>query len=463
MISRDSVRGLTKEGSLTKRTIIFLALAVLLHCVVALSAAEGEEAPSPPSLQLNPAEITLKKGTSAACKPTVADAPKGVKATKYEWSSSAPEVAAYQNGLVRGYAGGSAVLTCTATLTDGTQLSAVCAVSVTVPVRELRADSKAITVMAGEPVVPEYQVYPEDATSPAVRFVSSDEQVLLVDGDGGITAVAEGKATLTAELEENPQITLRWTVTVTRRVGKADMELTFQGIPWGSDCDTCVAILKAKGFIAEETRSRWTFTSMAWHWPENDLLFSRSSSWRMLPVSFSDRQMGAGRMSLNPMMTIGGYLPQVSVLIFFNGLDEEGRVDPDATRLIGVYFEFDSRHEKGSIIFRELLARLENQYGAFKRYLQRDIPRYYPDLYSQIEDMMAGATEYAIQEPELDGYLGESAICTIYGDARTGIMLSLDTGETVSLFYGRTDAEEMLQVLREALREEAPEMEDAGV
>ena len=42
-------------------------------------------------------------------------------------------------------------------------------------------------------------------------------------------------------------------------------------------------------------------------------------------------------------------------------------------------------------------------------------------------------------------------------------MLSIDTNETVTLFYGRTDAPEMIQALQESVTMEPVRMEDAGV
>ena len=268
---------------------------------------------------------------------------------------------------------------------------------------------------------------------------------------------------LTFASEEDPTKKARLTVTVTERIGRADTELTFLGIPWESDSETCIRLLKEKGFVAQETRDRSIYTGTAWHWPETDLLFSRTSAWRTLPVSFSDSRTGAGRISLNPQMTIGGFLPQVSTLVFLNGVNSEGQVETGITRLIGVYFSFDNRHESGAVIFSELLKRLESQYGKFRRYLSKDIPRYYQELYEQIGTDVAGAEEYSVQEPGIDVYLGEYAFCTIRGTGHTGIMLSIDTNEVVTLFYGRTDATELIQELQEQMKEGTDIMEDAGV
>jgi hypothetical protein len=349
-------------------------------------------------------------------------------------------------------------------MSDGTVLTAECPVTVIVPVTGIQTDAKTLTVMVGDMMIPEISVFPEDATNPRVLLSSSDERILSVGEGGKVTGVAVGKAILTAASEDNPAKEVSVQVTVTRRIGKTDRELTFLGIPWESDCETCVDILKEKGFVAEDARNRCSFTGTAWHWPENDLLFSRVSSWRTLPVSFSDRETGAGRTSLKPVKTVGGYMPQTATLIYLNGIGDDGQIDPDSTRLIGVYFNFDNRHEKGTTIFSELLKRLEEQYGEFRRYMAKDLPRYYPDLYRGIEEVMTEPREYAVQEAETgDEYLGEYAICTIRGANDTGIMLSLDTNESVTLFYGRTDAAELIEDLRQHMGESPEAIEDIGV
>ena len=60
-------------------------------------------------------------------------------------------------------------------------------------------------------------------------------------------------------------------------------------------------------------------------------------------------------------------------------------------------------------------------------------------------------------------YLGEYAICTVYGSNHTGIMLNIDTNETVTLFYGRTDAPDLIRALQETTALEPVQLEDAGV
>jgi len=444
-----------------KRTVLILVLICCLVSVCCISSAENE-APPQPELQLQPAELHLNKGSGAKVTPTVTNLPKGVRTKKFEWSTSDPEVATV-SGNVRGVGAGQAVITCTAILTDGTELSADCPVTVTVPVSRIQCASKTLTVMAGEPLIPEIQVFPEDATNQRILFSSSDEQILSVDPDGQVTAVAEGKADLIAESEDNPLRKIRIPVTVTKRIGRADVEITFLGIPWGSDCETCIQLLKEKGVIAEEVQPRFNYTAAAWHWPENDLLFSRISAWRTLPDVFADRQMGAARTSIRLQKTIGGYLPQTATLVYLNKIGPDGQIQPDSTSLTGVYFSFEGRDGEGADIFCGLLGRLEEAYGTFARYLSSDIPRYYEELNGKIRDVMDGAKTYGLQELGEGIYLGEYAICTIYGDSHTGIMLNIDTNETVTLFYGKTDAPDLIRALQETEAMEPVVMEDAGV
>ena len=236
--------------------------------------------------------------------------------------------------------------------------------------------------------------------------------------------------------------TLTQADTAEEQDGKADRELTFLEIPWGSDCETCVSLLKEKGFITQEATAG-AYPGTVWFWPENDLLFSRNSAWRI--------QVNAGARSLLfPQTTVGGYLPQTFMLVFLKEKNDDGSMDGEKTRLTGVYLRFDGGQEKGAEIFCGLLERLEEEYGEFNRYLCEDIPRYYRDLYGKIAPAMEGAEPYSIREPVYDGYLEEYVVCTICGTGHTGIMLNMDTGGTVTLFYGRTDAAALIRELQDA-------------
>ena len=455
------IRKQTEEAGKTNKKVLILVLILALAGLCCPSFAEENAEQAAPELQLNPAELFLTKGHGATVTPTVVNAPKGARTQKTEWTSSDPEVAVF-NGMVRGVGGGQAIMTCSVLLTDGTTLTADCAVTVTVPVSGIQAVTKSLTVMAGEPLVPEITVLPEDATDRSVVYSSSDEQILAVGEDGRITAVAEGEAFLTAASGADPSKKIRIPVTVTKRLGKTDREITFLGIPWGSDCETCIRLLKEQGVIAEEVQAGFHYTGNAWHWPENDLLFSRISAWRTLPAVFEERQTGAARTSIRLKKTIGGYLPQTATLVYFNTIGEDGQINADETSLTGVCFSFENR-EEGAGIFCGLLERLEEAYGEFLKYQSADIPRYYPELNEKIKGPMTDAVSYTVQELGDGVYLGEYAICVIHGTNQTGIMLNIDTNETVTLFYGRTDATDLIRALQETATLEPVQMEDAGV
>ena len=76
---------------------------------------------------------------------------------------------------------------------------------------------------------------------------------------------------------------------------------------------------------------------------------------------------------------------------------------------------------------------------------------------------MSGAERYALQETGDGFYPGEYVICTIRGMNHTGIMLNMDTNGTVTLFWGRTDAAEMIRALDQAAKQETGFPEDTGL
>ena len=414
-------------------------------------------------LLLEPEEIRLNKDAIQWVKAEVINLTGSLRAKNYEWTTSDERIFTCESGSVRGVNGGHAVLTCTVTLTDGTRLSTECPVYVRIPVSRLVAEENEIEVTAGESFHPLIKAVPEEATNQEVVFSSSDEQIVRIGEDGMPVAEAAGKAVLTAVSADNPDKRLTIQVTVRRKTGKAEGELTFQGLSWEDNFAGCLQMLKDTGFISPESQNRCVFSDSIWFWPENDLLFSRNSAWKTIPVCFTDQKKGTARISIDPQKTIGGSLPQTTTLIFLNGISENGQVDPEITRLIGVYIHFDNRHQKGTELFRSLMTRLEEQYGEFTRYMQEDIPKYYPNLYNEIMDLTEDAILYGTQELGEDVYLGEYVLCTIRGENNTGIMLSIDMSESVTLYYGKTDAAERIRELQAILEADREIREEAGV
>ena len=78
-----------------RRTAGCLLFLALLLCMLPFSAAAEEEAASVTAepaavLSLNPAELTLVKGKSGRMTASVTGLPRGVRVSRYEWSSSDP-------------------------------------------------------------------------------------------------------------------------------------------------------------------------------------------------------------------------------------------------------------------------------------------------------------------------------------------------------------------------------------
>lgn len=162
-------------------------------------------------------EILIYKGKSAKLTGNLENV-QPPKKNKLTWESSDPAVATVKNGTVTGKTEGTALITCTALLEDGTELKASVPVAVEVAVTSLSAKTKAYSVYAGYSLEPiDLAFKPDNATCRTVSWSSADESVATVDKDGVIAGVKEGKTTITAvsdELTDGKQKPKAVTVTV---------------------------------------------------------------------------------------------------------------------------------------------------------------------------------------------------------------------------------------------------------
>ena len=173
-----------------------LPLAALIMClalVLSAVSAWAEETAGTPLLTLDQTELTLVKGKSQKLKTTLENVANPKKA-KYAWATSDDTVATVdKGGTVKAKDGGTAQITCTATLEDGSELTASAAVTVTVPVSAVKIATKGNTPVAyGESLQIEYTVQPENATNQTIEWTSSNEEILRVDENGTVTALAAG-------------------------------------------------------------------------------------------------------------------------------------------------------------------------------------------------------------------------------------------------------------------------------
>jgi uncharacterized protein YjdB len=114
------------------------------------------------------------------------------------WSSNNISIATVDNaGRVAGIAPGKATVTVT---TDDGHFSASCLVTVqklAVSVAAVTLDHTTLDMYVGDIADLTAEVSPSDATNKSLTWESSDASVATVNGDGRVTGIAPGKATLT--------------------------------------------------------------------------------------------------------------------------------------------------------------------------------------------------------------------------------------------------------------------------
>ena len=118
----------------------------------------------------------------------------------YRWSSSAPVVASVDaSGLVTALAPGKAVIS--AYTTQGETLT--CTVTDTSEIGKVRLDADVLllhSIGSQQDLIPTVAV--QEPSAVALQWTSSDPSVAVVDADGTVTAVADGKAIVTVRTPE---------------------------------------------------------------------------------------------------------------------------------------------------------------------------------------------------------------------------------------------------------------------
>lgn len=151
------------------------------------------------SIVFDSESLTITKGKNGRLKPSVVELPEGEKnPTKFVWTSSDESVVKCNNGNIKAVDGGEAVITCSAILSDGTEIFGNCPVTVIVPVSQIVYNNKPVSLKKGSSYKPTFSFKPDNASDTSLSFSSSDETIARVDSNGTITAVSVGKAKITA-------------------------------------------------------------------------------------------------------------------------------------------------------------------------------------------------------------------------------------------------------------------------
>ena len=154
--------------------------------------------------------LTLTTGEAAALETAVA--PEDATHVAIIYTSSDDAIATVSDaGEVTAVAAGEADITAAV---DGTELAAVCQVTVLPAIESVELSDTALTLQPEETAQLTYTVAPEEALADNVTYTSSDETVATVDAEGNVTAVADGTATITVDVNG---VTAECDVTVSRQ------------------------------------------------------------------------------------------------------------------------------------------------------------------------------------------------------------------------------------------------------
>lgn len=166
-------------------------------------------------ISLDKTEVILLVEKNQRIEATIIDLPKDEQMPKLEWSTSDKKIATCSNnGLITAVSAGNAVITCGATLSDGTYIYEECKVQVNVPVSSITVDKDTVKLNGGEKYKPTFKFKPNNASNTELSFKSSKPQVATVSSDGIIEGVGTGTAIITATTIDGSKKSVEITVKV---------------------------------------------------------------------------------------------------------------------------------------------------------------------------------------------------------------------------------------------------------
>ncbi len=140
--------------------------------------------------------LTLTAGETATLETAVA--PDDATHVAISYTSSDDAIATVSDtGEVTAVAAGDATITATV---DGTALFADCKVTVFPAIESVELNYTTLSLLPEGTAQLTYIAAPEEALSDDVTYTSSDEAVATVDAEGNVTAVADGTATITVNV-----------------------------------------------------------------------------------------------------------------------------------------------------------------------------------------------------------------------------------------------------------------------
>ena len=233
------------------------------------------------SVSLDKITLELTEGESASLTATVS--PDNATDKTVTWSSSDATVATVDdNGKVTAVKAGTATITA-----KSGDKSASCAVTVKaafVAVTSVELNKTSLELTEGNSETLTATVKPDNATDKTVTWSSSDSNIATVDGDGKVTALKEGTATITAKSGEKsatcsvtvskkviavtsvtldkPSASLKVGETVTLTATVKPDDATDKTVTWNTS-DASIATVDANGKVTAVKEGTATITAKA--------------------------------------------------------------------------------------------------------------------------------------------------------------------------------------------------------
>lgn len=159
--------------------------------------------------------MELLAGTSKADAVLHADViPESAAIQEIIFSSSDESIVTVDSeGSIHAIAPGTATIT-VSSADDACNVSAVCHVSVSQGVTEIKLSEENLTLYFGEGASLTAEVFPEGAANRDIEWSSSDENVIAVSEDGSITTIGSGKADILCSSTDGSEVTGRCPVEV---------------------------------------------------------------------------------------------------------------------------------------------------------------------------------------------------------------------------------------------------------
>ena len=141
-------------------------------------------------------ELTLTAGETATLETAVT--PTDATHVSISYASSDDSIVTVNDGgEVKAMAAGDATVTA---VVDGTSLTSFCKVTVLPVLESIELSNASLSLQPNDTAQLSYTAQPENALIKEATYTSSDDTVATVDEEGNVTAIADGKATITASV-----------------------------------------------------------------------------------------------------------------------------------------------------------------------------------------------------------------------------------------------------------------------